>query len=72
VFYYAHLQSYATDLQEGQFKRQGEVIGLWVTPETQAQETITFTSRLLCSQIRSAIGTVATSIPTDPAWQVKF
>lgn len=27
VFYYAHLQSYATDLQEGQFKRQGEVIG---------------------------------------------
>ena len=27
VFYYAHLQSYAPDLQEGQFKRQGEVIG---------------------------------------------
>lgn len=26
VFYYAHLQSYAPDLQEGQFKRQGEVI----------------------------------------------
>jgi murein DD-endopeptidase MepM/ murein hydrolase activator NlpD len=26
VFYYAHLQSYAPGLQEGQFKRQGEVI----------------------------------------------
>ena len=26
VFYYAHLQSYALSLQEGQFKRQGEVI----------------------------------------------
>jgi peptidoglycan LD-endopeptidase LytH len=27
VFYYAHLQSYAPGLQEGQLKRQGEVIG---------------------------------------------
>ena len=26
VFYYAHLQSYAPGLQEGQFKRQGDVI----------------------------------------------
>ena len=26
IFYYAHLQSYADGLQEGQFKKQGEVI----------------------------------------------